>query len=139
MEKEDLTNCDKLICELKKCNEIQQIHSLSLEISAKKCKDGLAEIMNKISDKLTLNYRGTLLYACSEYDCSEYFSVIISNLILGSYEASIEAYNLIIENIDYNRLKLQEIEEAINKLAVYDKNSENTEIIKETIKFLKKM
>lgn len=138
MEKGNLTNCSKLIDKLRNSNEIQQIHSLSLDISDQNCKDGLNEIMNKIADRLTFNYRGTLLYACSVYDCSDYFSIIISNIILGPYETAVEAYNLIIDNIDYKKITQEHLKESIKRLCTSNDELDHIEIIEETINFLKK-
>jgi|GEM_PF-3730666 len=137
MEKRIFINCTKLIHELKHTNEIQQIHSLALDISDEKCENGLIEIMNKITDNLTFNYRGTLFYACSVYDCSDYFSIIISNIILGPYETAIEAYNLVLGNIDYRKISKDTLRDSIQKMSIFNSELDHVEIIEETVNFLK--
>ena len=131
-------NCKDLVLRLSASKDIKEIHSLSLEISDRLCLEGLHEIMIKIRDESTLNYRGTLLYACSTFDCTIYFSTIIKTLISGGYEASIEAYNLLIENVDYKNVNQLDISMAIRDLKRFqgDSRLENVEIIQAALELL---
>lgn len=132
-----MNKCEELIGLLRNSNNIEEIHSLSLDISDLNCENGLNAIMSKISQSLTTNYRGTLFYSCSVYDCSDYFLQLISNVISESYESTIEIYNLIIENIDYKKIKKQDLEDAIKLLENSNSKTDHHEIIEEIINFLK--
>ena len=64
------------------------------------------------------NYRGTLVYALSRFDCLEHVEFLVDLAVTGNYEVSCGAFNI----IDGTELTLVAIEKMKGQLRKYDRD-----------------
>lgn len=100
----------------------------------------LPRLIEKASDKSTLNHKSALLYSCSAFDCSEYVDTLVDIIFQYGFHAALESYSLIRRNCNFS--SLEEIDSQIKIIEERregSKNIKNDGIIESLIEFLVKL
>lgn len=84
-----------LIEKIRMSNDFEVIRCGALAIYDHKINKGLPVLMEKLRDPHTILRRDTLLFSCSEFECSKYFKLIFSLAISSKYSSAIEAVDLL--------------------------------------------
>ena len=71
-------------------------------------------LIEAIKEPNNINHRGTLVYALSNFDCSEHLSFLVNLVLTGNFEVSTGAFQ-IINDIKLNKKQIATIESSLDK------------------------
>lgn len=94
----------------------------------------LGAMFERIQDPYTHNHRETILFGCSQFDCSFYFDIIVNIVIDDTFGAAVEALHLIRDNTpNIDRMQLASVLERTKLLLgnAGDITEDRTEILEE--------
>ena len=72
-------------------------------------------IIKAIKNPNNINYRGTSVYALSEFDMSEHVALLTSLVITGNYEVAAGSYQ-ILDDIELNKMQKEQIRNQLSKI-----------------------
>ncbi|MEM0940167.1 MAG: hypothetical protein AAGI25_10325 [Bacteroidota bacterium] len=127
----------QLILILENVNSIELKHKTALRLHDIGDLSALSALVKEIQKDDNKNYRGTLVYSCGAFDCSEYLDFFINLIINDSTEVAMTAV-LIIEEME--RLKKDQITkelDRLDKILDQQKENHNKEFLEEVIQILR--
>jgi len=96
VETNDTTHNEYLLDELSRTESNIVRNKIAVALSDLHCEAVVERIIELLSDQKTIRSRGTLLYALTPFDLSDHSDALVSQLLTGNLEVTLESYKLII-------------------------------------------